>query len=596
MDKTRGVFFGLIALALVGVGAGAYVRYSQPAAAPAGPITAIPAKATEKPAAAVNPAEAPAAAVKAADTPAAVKAANTPAADAGKPEAAQPIAAPDAAFAPIFAPNVTNELPKYVCGAYSVGSYHTLLQIQTSGIDIANDFHLGIVPFYLNDKYTNSEAGRAKMLQEGKIDCLLTTIDAVAGLDHGVVTGIVDESAGADQVWSKDNVATLNDLKGKRIAYEASGHSEYFAHYLLQKIGLKNDDAILLAQPTINDAIAVFNKDEADVVVGWEPAIFDAEKSGGRMLVSTREFRPIMDVIVTNRDVAKKRSKVVERFHEAWFEALIAQAKDFNGAARQVAAWGNNAWSGVSVDAAADDWRVQLDGFAQANMQHNKTLMNKPELLIERINEARELLAESGTKIPARPAAEVIEPKYVLRAIEGLESAKIGLNIKLINNSFAYGQETVVASTGTTDAPATGVAPNAPATTVDNSALLTEVAALPCTRFEFIPNTTKLLPESQKLLDDCALKTMRESTGVFMRVKASSAWPGPRGTFTQQQVEDVAKARAQAIADYLSAKGVDPQRFVVEWVLPPEERRETTDLKLQAQDRYVELALLISGL
>ena len=78
--------------------------------------------------------------------------------------------------------------------------------------------------------------------------------------------------------------------------------------------------------------------------------------------------------------------------------------------------------------------------------------------------------------------------------------------------------------------------------------------------------------------------------------RGSSAWPGPKGTFTQQQVEATARSRAQSIVDYLVSQGINKDRFVVEWTLPPEDHRETTDVAKQSQDRYVELTLLVAGL
>ncbi len=594
MDKTRTIFFGLIAASLVGVGVAAYSRYGTPASAPIAPVATGVKSAAEATGQTVAKNNLPQRQLQTKPSPWQQPLLRwwpiLQILSSAQPDTTEP-------FAPIFAKTLTKDLPKYVCGAYSLGSYHTLAQMQQSGIDVKYDFHLGIVPFYLNEKYTNSEADRAKMLQDGKIDCLITSLDSVAKLDHGVITGIVDESAGADQIWARD-VATINDLKGKRIAFEADGPSAYFAHYILHQVGLEHTDVTMMPMATVNEAIAAFNDNKADAVVGWEPNIYDAERTGGKLLVSTREFRSIIDVIVTNRDIIEKRSKVVEHFHEAWFEALQAQVQDFNSAATAVATWGNNEWTGISPDTAADDWRGQLSTLAQANMLQSKVLMSNPDVLTQRIKEARELIGEGGDKVSDRPLEQTVNTYFVLHAIEELESIKAELNIAMVNTSFTLGQgdtpAAVAANPGEAQ-PTAEATTSAGAETLD-PAVMTEVAKLPCSRFEFIPNTTKLMPDSQKLLDECAVKTLRSTTGVLMRVKASSAWPGPKGTFSQQQVEEVAEARARAIADYLTQQGISADRFIIEFVLPPENRRETTDLALQAQDRYVELALLVAGL
>lgn len=89
---------------------------------------------------------------------------------------------------------------------------------------------------------------------------------------------------------------------------------------------------------------------------------------------------------------------------------------------------------------------------------------------------------------------------------------------------------------------------------------------------------------------------LTQNISLVVRVKGSAAWPGPKGTYTQQQVEETARARAQAIADFLVAKGINNDRLVVQFELPPEDHRETSDVAKQSDDRFVEIALLASGL
>jgi hypothetical protein len=56
---------------------------------------------------------------------------------------------------PIWGPNydANDGLPTYICGADAFGSYFTLQQMQMSGKDIEQGFHLGIIPFFLTDEY-----------------------------------------------------------------------------------------------------------------------------------------------------------------------------------------------------------------------------------------------------------------------------------------------------------------------------------------------------------------------------------------------------------------------------------------------------------
>ena len=91
------------------------------------------------------------------------------------------------------------------------------------------------------------------------------------------------------------------------------------------------------------------------------------------------------------------------------------------------------------------------------------------------------------------------------------------------------------------------------------------------------------------------LPTLSQSVGLFLEVQGSSAWPGPAGTYTEEQILEFSQARAQSVVDYLVSKGIDPARFVVNATLPPESHRETEDPNIQAEDRYVEMTLITVG-
>src|SRR5690606_15632746 len=105
-------------------------------------------------------------------------------------------------------------------------------QMQMSGKDIEQGFHLGIIPFFLTDEYDITEEQRTALLESGQWNCLLTTLDSVALSSPGVITAIVDESAGADQLWGR-GINTINDLAGKRIAFARDSVGEYFVYYAL---------------------------------------------------------------------------------------------------------------------------------------------------------------------------------------------------------------------------------------------------------------------------------------------------------------------------------------------------------------------------
>jgi ABC-type nitrate/sulfonate/bicarbonate transport system substrate-binding protein len=479
---------------------------------------------------------------------------------------------PPPIFAPTYEPG--DGLPTYVCGADAFGSYFTLQQMQMSGKDVEHGFHLGLVPFLLDDDptYDVSEEQRTALLNAGAWDCLLTTLDSVALTSPGVITAIVDESAGADQLWGRE-INTINDLNGKRITYSEGSVGEYFVYYTLSIARLNpRFDVTLLPQASVADAVAAFNAGQADAVSGWEPDIYEAEQGGGTPLLSSNQVRIVVDVIVTSRQSIANKPELVQAFHDSWFDTLKDQMANFDAAASQIAQWGHNDWSFVYPDSASADFRLWLESVAQADLADNALVMAEPEPIINRLEIARRVWAASGAEVPNDAVADLVNPGFVSRAVS---QPNLQANGRPINDTFSISAKVDLSGVDTNDA--------------------VTLAVLPCRRFSFVPESTELTLESRRILDDCVVPTLQQSVSLFLRVKGSSAWPGPPGTYTETEILEFAEARAQSVVDYLVSQGIDPTRFIVEATLPPEERRETEDPELQAEDRYVEMTLITVG-
>lgn len=600
MSTSRIAFWVLMAAAVIVIAASLAVRAFSPAARPlatAIPVTLIPPGSN------------------AADTDSAAQ----PAASS-TPAAVQPGPAKEGVLQPIWGPNYKPDdgLPTFTCAAYAFSADYVLQQIQMSGLDIKHGFHLGIVPFYLNDNYVVTVKTRMATLQSGQTDCLLTTFDSIALDDPGIITAFINESAGGDQIWAR-NIATLNELKGKRIAFEAFGPSEFFVLDLLNTVKISPNDVQLLPQPNQDAAIDAFNRGDADVVSGWEPVIRRAGQGGGSVLASSSDFRSILGAVVVSRQAMRNKRPIVQQFHDAWFEALDLQQSDFDTAARQIADWGHNAYTGVGKEKPADDLRTLLQGVAQADLADNSRAFRDVPRIVERLRQTRNLWASAGYPIPTTDIASVIDASFVQGSARGKLISPNAVN-RFVNTTFALGRDSAIpvvdapSAPAATAVPASTSAPVATATPASEIAVIAPtadavakiaisptqngpraVATLPCSRFDFLPDSAELTEAAKEVLISCALPILRQSPGLLLRVKGSSAWPGPAGTFTQGDIESVARSRSQAIADFLAGQGVAKNRLFVTWTLPPVERRETDDLLKQAEDRYVELTLLVSG-
>jgi ABC-type nitrate/sulfonate/bicarbonate transport system substrate-binding protein len=488
-----------------------------------------------------------------------------------RPTPSVDLVSPDPVFGPQHEQHA--DLPTYVCGADAFGSYFTLQQMQMAGIDVKHGFRLGIIPFDLDDEqYNISEEQRTALLEAGLWNCLLTTLDSVALANPGVITAIVDESAGADQLWVR-NATTINDLRGQRIAFSRGSVGEYFVYYTLSIAQLSTrSDVTLVPRDSVADAVAAFNAGQADAVAGWEPEIYDAEESGGVPLLSSAQMRIVVDIIVTSRQSIADEPDLVQRFHDAWFEALKAQVENFDTAAGQIAAWGHNDWTFVYPESATDDLLGWLENVAQADLGDNAFVMRDPTPIINRLRIAQGVWGAAGLEVVPGDAADMVNAGFVSRAAA---QASLQPNARPVNETFSMSASLDL----------TGVDTDTAAT----------LAVLPCRTFTFLPESTTLTLEARRTLDRCVVPTLSQSVGLFLRVKGSSAWPGPPGAFSQREVLEFAEARAQAVVDYLVSQDIDPARFIVEAVLPPEEHWESEDPAVQALDRYVEMTLVTAG-
>jgi outer membrane protein OmpA-like peptidoglycan-associated protein len=410
------------------------------------------------------------------------------------------------------------------------------------------------------------------LLNSGQWDYLLTTLASVALASPRMITTIVDESAGADQLWVRD-VSTINDLKDKRIAFSRGSVGEYFVYYTLSIARLNpRFDVTLVPQDSVADAIEAFNARQADAVSGWEPDIYDAEASGGVPLLSSSQMRIVIDVVVTSRQSIANKPDLVQDFHDAWFDTLKAQVENFDTAAAQIAEWGHNDWSFVYPESAAEDLTLWLESVAQADLGDNAFVMRDTTPIVKRLEIARRVWAASGAEVPDDNVAELVNPGFVSRSAA---QAQLQANGNPVNDSFSISAQLDLSGVSTDDA--------------------ATLVVLPCRRFSFVPESTELTLESRRILDDCVLPTLQQSVGLFLRVKGSAAWPGPPGTYTQEEILEFAEARAQSVVDYLVSQGIDPTRFIVEATLPPEDHWETEDPEKQAEDRYVEMTLITVG-
>ncbi|HEY5720825.1 MAG TPA: ABC transporter substrate-binding protein [Allosphingosinicella sp.] len=164
-------------------------------------------------------------------------------------------------------------------------------------------------------------------LLRGDIDGVGHTADsavtsAAAGVD-GQIVYVFDESYGADGILASNDVRTIADLKGKKVALEPGFTGHFFLLSLLEEANLSPSDIQPIAMDT-GSAGGAFLAKRVDAAATWEPWIGKAkERADGHVLVTSRD-KPgrIIDVLYMNRATIAAHPAEIGKLVDAMDEAI----------------------------------------------------------------------------------------------------------------------------------------------------------------------------------------------------------------------------------------------------------------------------------
>jgi NitT/TauT family transport system substrate-binding protein len=137
-----------------------------------------------------------------------------------------------------------------------------------------------------------------------------------------------DISFGGDGILVRKDlhIASVADLKGKRVAAQATTPSHFLLNYLLKQAGLSEAD-ITFVNMKAKDAAAAVGAGKVDAAVSWSPFLTQALGDPNvALLVSTRNTPPILvDAIVMNKDLITSSPDVCKGLVRAWNKAVAYQ-------------------------------------------------------------------------------------------------------------------------------------------------------------------------------------------------------------------------------------------------------------------------------
>jgi NitT/TauT family transport system substrate-binding protein len=285
---------------------------------------------------------------------------------------------------------------------------------------------VGFGPFYLaRDKGFFQEAGinadlivltglaeRNSALKSGRIDALAAPVDyfvlsAGNRLETTVVMA-VDESVGGDGIVARKDITKVEDLRGKRVAFQHGLPAEFFLRALLQqnKVSLKD---VQVTDLQTADAGAAFIAGKVDAAVVWEPWLTRATDEGnGHVLASTKDYPDlIVDCLAFNKDVVTRAPEDVQKIVNVVLRAIEYWKQHTEESNRIMAPY-------FELDAAK--YAAVLSGARFADLSRNKQYFgtaNNPGPIFEVARKASDLWQEGKViEAPVAPPT-IISTKFV---------------------------------------------------------------------------------------------------------------------------------------------------------------------------------------
>lgn len=175
----------------------------------------------------------------------------------------------------------------------------------------------------------SSNFDRNRAFAQGRLDMLATPLfDALRIADDGVPLKIVllfDYSSGGDGIVSRQEIASVRELKGKRVSAELSAITHFVLLAALNQAGLSEAD-VQIVNLSVPEAADAFAHGRLDAATLWDPHLSrQASVPGARKLFTSKEIPgQVIDVLIVQKEFAEKRPEDVTSVVRGWEQTLAA--------------------------------------------------------------------------------------------------------------------------------------------------------------------------------------------------------------------------------------------------------------------------------
>src|ERR1700688_2851753 len=165
-------------------------------------------------------------------------------------------------------------------------------------------------------------------IASGDVQCAATTVETwISWNANGVATKQIfqlDKSYGADGMATRNDVASIKDLKGKTIAASAPGTAPYFTlAWMLKKNGLSVKD-VTVVNLDPGPAAQAFIAGQNDAAMTYEPYLSAVREKpeAGKIIATTLDYPMVMDTFGCTPKFIQEHPKLVQAMVDSYFEAF----------------------------------------------------------------------------------------------------------------------------------------------------------------------------------------------------------------------------------------------------------------------------------
>lgn len=336
---------------------------------------------------------------------------------------------------------------------------------------------------------------------------------------------ITNFSNGGDGIISKSDIANVTDLIGKKIAIPEFSEAQTLVEWLIEASDLTEEDKkdirsnyILVETP--DDAARVFFAGEAEVAATWEPYLTQAQTTAdARVFFSTAEATNlILDGLIFREDFLSAHSDEVQKLIDGALQAADMYITDFE-AVREMP---------LFAEETEENIMGMASGAKLATWNQNMSLLTDEAITM--FSDMSSIWLSIGEKANPNDSENAFDSTYMEALSEKYKEEK---------------EEEVVVFTEE-EKKTVKEKPN-------TEALLTKSLTI-----NFGGDSAVIQADSYRSLNEFA-EIAKNLNGIYIQIEGNTAdiGGGP------ESGKSLSEERARAIALYLEAQGINPERFII---------------------------------